>query len=156
MKLPEGFRKLTAHQRRESLMRLPCVTEEELSATLCNPEALELSDAMVESSVGSIPVPLGVVTEMVVDGDHVLVPMAVEEPSVIAAANYASKIIAAAGGFSTWATDPIMTVQVFLERCRDQCETDVIAAEDDIRSVLRPRLASMERRGGGYRGIDVA
>ena len=52
----------------------------------------------------------------VIDGEEIIVPMATEEPSVIAAASYAASIASRNGGFRTRATEPVMTAQVFLER----------------------------------------
>jgi hydroxymethylglutaryl-CoA reductase len=79
--------------------------------------------------------------------------MATEEPSVIAAATYAARIIARGGGFHTRATEPVMTTQIFLEGAADGAERRLEAAEGRIRAYLEPSLASLAARGGGYRSI---
>ena len=60
--------------------------------------------------------PLGLAAGFLVDGEELAVPMAVEEPSVIAAASFAARLIRRGGGFATWATEPVMRAQVFLEK----------------------------------------
>ena len=65
--------------------------------------------------MGCCALPLGVAEGFLIDGEDVAVPMAVEEPSVIAAARFAARLVRGAGGFRTWASEPLMTAQVFLE-----------------------------------------
>lgn len=118
-------------------------------------DSLAWADAMVESAVGFLPVPLGVATGFLVDGARFDIPMAVEEPSVIAAATYAGSLIAKHGGFHTWATDPVMVSQVFLEGVSAERETEISAGRAEIAREIEPMLASMTTRGGGFRGIEV-
>ena len=67
---------------------------------------------MVENAVGVYALPLGVGLNFVVNGRDVLVPMAVEEPSVIAAASNAARMVREGGGFVADADDPVMTAQI--------------------------------------------
>ncbi len=106
---------------------------------------------MVESAVGCIPVPLGVATGFLIDGEEVAIPLAVEEPSVIAAATFAARLTRRDGGFITWATDPLMTAQVFLENVSAQGLASLHGSGPRIAALLSRELASLERRGGGYR-----
>ncbi len=119
--------------------------------------ALEVADQLIENLVGLLPLPLGIATNFVIDGEELLVPMAIEEPSVVAAASYAAKMARAGGGFTTEATHPITIGQIELrrvpdvERARDAIEHEaaVICARGDA---IMPRLVE---RGGGMKGIDV-
>jgi hydroxymethylglutaryl-CoA reductase len=115
----------------------------------------EISDAMVESAVGCAPIPLGIAEGFLVDGEEVAVPMAVEEPSVIAAAAFAARLVRGGGGFRTWATDPVMRAQVFLEGVSAGGERRLNECEPRVRGHLAAHLASLEKRGGGYRGVQV-
>lgn len=151
--LPKGFRKLSLTERRAALAR--ALGPSASSVDSLNAQALELSDVMVESAVGYLPVPLGIATGFLIDGERYDLPMAVEEPSVVAAATYAGSLISAAGGFSTWASDPIMTAQVFLEGVPEGGEAEILHAEAAVRAQLEASLASMSARGGGYRGLSV-
>jgi hydroxymethylglutaryl-CoA reductase len=118
-RLPPNLRKLTVAERRERLSGLPGLEAEELAATSGEGDLLDLADVMVEAAVGFFPVPIGVVTGLPVDGAERDVPLAVEEPSVVAAATYAGRLLRASGGIETWASEPVMTAQVFLEGARE-------------------------------------
>jgi hydroxymethylglutaryl-CoA reductase len=106
--------------------------------------------------VGSLPVPLGLAAGFLVDGRELAVPMAVEEPSVIAAASFAARLIRRGGGFTTWATEPVMRAQVFLENVPPGGELRVAPREAELRERLDVLQASLRARGGGYCGLEVA
>ena len=153
---PSGFHRLPAAERRRVLEELLPFDEEEKRATCPDPFLLELSDLMVESSVGSVPVPLSVASRFPIDGEFVHVPMAVEEPSVVAAATYAARILGRGGGLSTWSTDPVMTAQVFLTGVPESAMAEIARREHEIGAEVDRRLSSLEARGGGFRGIETA
>ncbi|MEI6398514.1 MAG: hypothetical protein WCO71_07075, partial [Pseudomonadota bacterium] len=85
----------------------------------------ELADVFIENAIGTFSLPLGVATNFVINGRDILVPMAVEESSVLAAASHGAKLARAGGGFKTSTTLPIMTgqVQLFLT---STCDFDTI------------------------------
>jgi len=114
-----------------------------------------LADVMVESAVGVLPVPLGIATGLVVDGVEHAVPMATEEPSVIAASSFAARIVSLGGGFTTWATEPVMEAHVYLEGVPAGGELRLLSCEPEVSAALRGTLAAMEARGGGYRGMEL-
>jgi hydroxymethylglutaryl-CoA reductase len=141
--------------RRETLRRggMPPAEWEALDP---GPSLRELADVMVESAVGAVAVPLGIAHGFLVDGVETDIPMAVEEPSVIAAARHAARLVRRGGGFTTWSTPPLMNAQVFLEEVGDEGLERLRSGEPRIRAELGRLLASLERRGGGYRGMDVS
>ena len=116
--LPTDFRKLKLEARRAALDSAYGNGELELGAVLGGEASL--ADYMVESAVGYLPVPLGIATGFLIDGRSYDIPMAIEEPSVIAAAAFAARLIKTDGGFSTWATEPISTF--FSIRCAAAAE----------------------------------
>jgi len=119
-------------------------------------DMIELADVMVESAVGYLSLPMGIVRGVNVDGADYDVPLATEEPSIIAAVNYTSRIVGKNGGFRTTAGPTITTGQLFLEKAYSQDAIRRISeAEDRFRSASSELLARMESRGGGWRGIDV-
>jgi len=154
-KLPRSFRKQNVRERNRLLGELLELSSTERRALIEDPELLDLADVMVESAVGFMPLPLGVATGFRIDGRSVDIPMATEEPSVIAAAGYAGTIIARAGGFTTWADEPRMSAQVFLEQVPPEREAALRAAEPQVAEAVAPLLDSMRRRGGGFRGLRV-
>jgi hydroxymethylglutaryl-CoA reductase len=151
-----GLHRLDLDVRRERLRNACALDAEEWEALSATPSLLAVADAMVESAVGCAPIPLGIAEGFLIDGVEVAIPMAVEEPSVIAAASYAARLLRGDGGFRTWATDPVMTAQLFLEGVSPEGEQRLAASEPALRAALEAALASLERRGGGYRGMRVA
>lgn len=152
--LPLNFRKLGLEARRSALRTAYGIEGPELGRAFGGDASTE--DSMVESAIGYVPLPLGIATGFLIDGRSYDIPMAVEEASVIAAATFAARLVRLEGGFSTWATDPIMRAQVFLEDVPDGREREIEARAGEIGAELGPFLDSMRRRGGGYRGLDVA
>ena len=154
-KLPAGFRKLDQEARRDALRNAFAFPEDEWSFLSCQSEVLELSDIMVESAVGCVPLPLGIADGFLIDGEDVSIPMAVEEPSVIAAASFAARLVRKDGGFHAWSSEPLMTAQVFLEGVGGDGELALSRSENDLRKGLSACLASLSRRGGGFRGSTL-
>lgn len=156
LRLPATFRKLSAREKREVLAGLLEATDDELSASGPSDDLLDLADVMVESSVGVMPVPLGIASGIQVDGHLFNIPMAVEEPSVIAAATYAGRLVSRDEGFHTTSTGQIMTAQVAIDGALDGAAERIRAAERDLHAELAGILGPMTARGGGYRGIDIS
>jgi hydroxymethylglutaryl-CoA reductase len=158
--LPSQFRKLDISQRRlaitELLVTAGCTPETVKLGLGTDTDLVDLADVMVESAIGYAGLPLGVCRGLVIDGRTYDVPLVTEEPSVIAAATYASGIVARSGGFTTWADDPITTGQIFVEGAGQDAVAAVQAAEPEITASVAPALGNMEKRGGGYRGMDAA
>jgi len=73
---------------------------------------MEVADRMVENVVGAFPLPLGIGVNFQINSKDYLIPMAIEEPSVVAAASYAAKMVRDSGGFHTSSTAPIMIGQI--------------------------------------------
>src|SRR3990172_5857153 len=72
----------------------------------------DAADHMVENAVGVFGLPLGIATNFLVNGRDVLVPMAIEEPSVVAGASFAARLIREGGGFTATSDEPVMIAQV--------------------------------------------
>lgn len=153
-----GFYRQSPEQRRKRLVESRWLTPEEAEACAGLSGFDEArADAMVENVIGLHGLPLGVALNFVVNGQDRLVPMAVEEPSIIAAASFAARLCAEGGGFTVTADAPITTAQVQL--------VDVPAlavAVDTLRSCTPELLAeanghlgAMCARGGGARELEV-
>ena len=154
VQLPERFGRLGLEERRRLLEEQAIA--EDWAAVSCGPELTALADIMVEAAVGSLPMPLGLAAGFLVDGRELAVPMAVEEPSVIAAASLAARLIRRGGGFTTWASEPVMRAQVFLEKVPPGGELRVAPREAELRERLDVLQASLRARGGGFCGLEVA
>src|SRR5579871_2490646 len=107
-----GFYKLSVDERREVLRHRADLTEQDLSTFERGGLDTVTADRIVENAIGVYALPLGLGLNFRVNGRDVLVPMAVEEPSVIAAASNAAKMVRQGGGFVAEADDPLMTAQI--------------------------------------------
>jgi hydroxymethylglutaryl-CoA reductase len=155
-RLPEKFRKLELPVRQLQLRCTYDPPEEEWAAVCPSPDLDDLAEIMVEAAVGSLPVPLGVAAGFLIDGERLDIPMATEEPSVIAAATFAARILRQSGGISTWADESVMTAQVFLEGADARGEGRVREAGERIGKLVDQALPGMKDRGGGYRGLELS
>ena len=107
-----GFYRLTIEARRRELSERAELSIDDLSTLDHGGLDTRTADQVVENVVGVYTLPLGVGLNFRVNGRDYLVPMAVEEPSVIAAASNAARMVREGGGFQAEADDPIMTAQV--------------------------------------------
>ena len=153
MPLPRNFRKLSPHDRREAVREaVPGIDPEAFG----NEERLvDLADVMVESSIGYTAIPVGIAHGFLVNDRRFDVPMATEEPSVIAAASFAAGIVARNGGFTVEPPQPITTGQLYISGCDSEHATLLMSLADTFADMAAEPLRGMTRRGGGWRGIDV-
>jgi hydroxymethylglutaryl-CoA reductase len=153
-----GFYRQDPERRRARLVESRWLSPEELASC----EGLggfdeACADAMVENVIGLHGLPLGLALNFVVDGQDRLVPMAVEEPSIIAAASYAARLCAEAGGFTVVADPPITTAQVQLLEVPSLAEAEaaVRAHTVELLTEANALMPAMCARGGGTREIEV-
>jgi hydroxymethylglutaryl-CoA reductase len=115
------------------------------------------ADHMVENAVGVYGLPMGIATNFTVNGRDVLVPMVVEEPSVVAACSFAAKLARAGGGFSASSDEPVMIGQIQVLDLADleTAGAAVLARKDDLMALADSVGGSILRLGGGARDIVV-
>ena len=115
------------------------------------------ADGMIENVIGTFELPMGVATNFIVNGRGVLVPMAVEEPSVIAAASNMAKIARASGGFIVRSTAPIMRAQIQILGLAgvEEARAHLLAQEADLVARANACDPVLVELGGGCRGIEV-
>jgi len=118
---------------------------------------LALADQMIENVVGVYGLPLGVATNFLVNGRDVLVPMVVEEPSVVAGASFAAKLVRAGGGFKATATAPEMIgqIQVLGVAAPWSARFDLLMARDELVALANETDPVIVRLGGGARDLEV-
>ncbi len=117
----------------------------------------EAASYMVENVIGTHSLPLGIGLNFQVNGRDVLVPMAIEEPSVVAGASFMAKLVRAGGGFNASTTQPLMIGQMQL--------LDVVNLNEAKLKLYEHKAAllaqademdvSLKRRGGGARDLEV-
>jgi hydroxymethylglutaryl-CoA reductase len=152
-----GFYRLPLAARRDQLSLCANLDSHDLATLDGGGLDLATADRIVENAVGIYALPLGLGLNFRINGDDYLVPMAVEEPSVIAAASNAARMVRAGGGFRAEADEPIMTAQVELvgvsdtaagRRCIEADAAGILA----LANAAVPRLVG---RGGGARALEV-
>jgi hydroxymethylglutaryl-CoA reductase len=116
-----------------------------------------VADRMSENVVATHGLPLSIALNFRINHRDVLVPMAVEEPSVVAAASNAARLVRVSGGFFAEATAPVMTTQVQLDGVTDaeRAPERILAAREALLAAGNAAIPGMVRRGGGCRDLDV-
>ena len=109
-----GFYNLPLGQRLKKLAEASGLTTEEIIAFQVSGLTMAQADHMVENAIGTFALPLGIGLNFIVNGRELLIPMAIEEPSVIAGASFMAKLVRAGGGFNTTTTEPEMIGQIDL------------------------------------------
>ncbi len=151
-----GFYNLTLDQRRLKLAEVSHLTPVELIPFT---EGLQAETAMhmVENMVGIYSLPLGIGLNFMVNGRDVLVPMVIEEPSVVAGASFMAKLARAGGGFITSSTQPEMIgqLQVLDIKNVQEAAKKVLERKSELIDYVNSADSSLVKRGGGARDIEV-
>ena len=118
---------------------------------------IEQADKMVENVIGVIQVPLGIATNFIIDGREVLIPMATEEPSVIAAASNGARMAREAGGFLTSSTGPVMRAQIQVTGVVDpfSARQNILLHKDELTRMANEKDPMLVKYGGGVKDIEV-
>lgn len=153
-----NFRALTPAQRLQHLAGAAALSPDDIRL-LAEPGALgsALADGMIENVVGTFELPFGVAGNFRVNGRDVLVPMVVEEPSVVAAASFMAKLARDCGGFETSSTVPLMRAQVQVLGVSDPhgARQALLRQREDILAVANSRDKVLIGLGGGCKDIAV-
>lgn len=153
-----GFHKLPMDERRARLGAATGTDGTELEVAL-EDGGLDVSvaDKFVENVVGTYALPFAVALNVALDGEDVVVPMVVEEPSVVAAASNAAKMARAGGGFTSDVDEPVMIAQIQLTGIADPvtAQAALLAAEAELLAKSDGAVPGLVGRGGGARGIEA-
>lgn len=153
-----NFRSLNPAQRLEHVARAADLTPEEVSL-VTRPGALgvDLANGMVENVIGTFELPFAIAGYFQLNGRDVMVPMVVEEPSVVAAASFMAKIIRGCGGFETSSTGPLMRAQVQVLGISDPygARQALLKSRDEILQIANSRDKVLIGLGGGCRDIEI-
>jgi hydroxymethylglutaryl-CoA reductase len=153
-----GFYKLSPKERLKIVREFAGLSEGEVEL-LRRTGALELEQAnrMIENVIGTTELPLGIATNFLINGRDYLIPMALEEPSVVAAASNAAKMARERGGFHTESTPPIMIGQIQLVDVKNPMEAreKILKAKEQILAKANEQDPVLVKLGGGARGVEV-
>lgn len=154
-----GFYQLSVAERIAKLAEIYELDVEEVRAMSSQGAlSLEQADKMIENAVGIFSLPIGIGANFLINGKEYLVPMAIEEPSVVAAASFGAKIVRDAGGFTTSSTEPLMIGQIQVVECSDwEAASAAVLAEKAtlIDKANREFVPNLVQRGGGVQDLEV-
>jgi len=153
-----NFKNKSPQQRLDIIIENSNLTKNEITA-LSGPNSLpiETADGMVENVIGKFELPLGIATNFLINGKDYLIPMAVEEPSIIAAASHMAKIIRKAGGFRTSSAEPIMRAQIQILYVSDpnKAKQRILDAARELIELANSKDTTLIKLGGGCKGLEV-
>lgn len=152
-----GFYKLSLAERHAILANLGVLSTTELASFENGGLSAESADPMIENVIGTFNLPLGIALNFKINGRDVLIPMAIEEPSVVAGASFMAKLARPLGGFKASATAPEMIGQIQLLDIDDlhTAEEKITSAKDDLLAALDDIDPILNKLGGGPRDLEI-
>lgn len=151
-----GFYKLPPGERLKVIAERTGLSADDV-AQLSAGLGVEQADRMAENVIGTFQVPLGIATNFIIDGRELAVPMATEEPSVIAAASNGARMAREGGGFVTSSTGPVMRAQIQATDVVDPfgARQNILAHKDELTRMANNKDPMLVKFGGGVKDIEV-
>lgn len=152
------FYQLSPEERLKYVAEFADLTPEEVEL-LKRHGGLDLSTAnrMIENVIGTFGLPLGIATNFLINGKDYLIPMVIEEPSVVAAASNAARMMREGGGIFSISTEPVMIGQVQVVGIKDVegAKFDILKAKDEILKIANEKDPVLVGLGGGAKDLEV-
>jgi hydroxymethylglutaryl-CoA reductase len=151
-----GFYKLPVKKRLEIVKEFADLQEDESQIFLSCLD-INTADRMIENVLGTFEFPIGIAVNFLINGKELLIPMAIEESSVVAAASNAAKIARIKGGFKTESTDPLMIGQIQILHIGDiaSAAQKIIQKKKEILDLANEQDKVLLKFGGGAKDIEV-
>ena len=157
-RIPNFFR-MSVAERLAALQQRGLLSEADVRALVSGEHTLRLpvADKMIENVVGVFGLPLGFALNFLINGRDYVIPLVVEEPSIVAGLSGAARMARLSGGFQVSATDPILIGQVQAVNIADieQAKTELLTRKDEILALANSLHPKMQARGGGARDVEV-
>ncbi|GGM74332.1 3-hydroxy-3-methylglutaryl-CoA reductase [Thermogymnomonas acidicola] len=153
-----GFFRLTPVERLRKVAELVGLTEQEVATLqMTGSMGIDVADKLVENVISTLEMPLSVAPNFRVNGKDYLVPMAIEEPSVVAACSNAARIAREGGGFRAYATEPLMYGQVQVIGVPDPnvARVEILSRKSEILELANTASQTLKSRGAGARDLQV-
>ncbi len=153
----ENMRNLSPAERLEKLAEATGIDTATAARLAGDALPIDLANGMIENVIGKFELPLGVATNFQINGRDYLVPMAVEEPSVVAAASFMAKLVRECGGFQTSTTAPIMRAQIQILGLSDPhgARLQILAGKDALIAAANAKDTVLVGFGGGCKDVEV-
>ena len=151
-----GFYKLTIKERIKLVKNFSDLNDEE-TKLFSSCLDMDIADRMIENVLGTFEIPLGIAVNFQINGKDYLIPMAIEESSVVAAASNAAKIARIKGGFKTECTDPLMIGQIQILHMDDvvSAAKKIIGKKKEILQLANEQDKVLIKIGGGAKDLEV-
>ena len=154
-----GFYKMSMTDRQNKIHEIVNLNQDDIDYLKDSTSTLEKAGQgfYIENTIGVQQIPIGIATNFTINGEDVLIPMAVEEASVVAAASNSARVARVAGGFKTSNTPPIMIGQIqIINVPNPQYVREVfLEHEEEIIEIANKQDPILVKFGGGCRGINV-
>jgi hydroxymethylglutaryl-CoA reductase len=154
-----GFYQLNPFERLQMVKSFDGLTDEDLRQLHGGNGALtvERADKMIENVVGTFNLPLGIATNFQINGRDKLIPMVVEEPSIVAGASYAARLVRAGGGFTASSTAPLMIAQIQLVDVDlpEAASNAIFSQREAILALANRQSTSLVALGGGAQDLEI-
>ncbi len=154
-----NFYKMPINERLDAVYKKGLISKKDYKLLKNQQQQLDINsaDKMIENVIGVMGMPIGLGLNFLIDNKEYVIPMAVEEPSIVAALSAAAKISRSGGGFSTVCSDPILTgqIQVVGIKNLDQARNDLMSRKQEIIDLANSFHPRMVARGGGAIDFSV-
>jgi len=154
-----AFYKLTVPERVRAVRDKGFLSQQDFKALLSGEHTLSVqnADRMIENVVGVMGLPVGLALNFLINGKDFMVPLVVEEPSIVAALSSAAKISRQAGGFEVQSTDPILIgqIQVVEVPHTSRAKRQLLERKQEVINLANSLHPRMVARGGGARDLEV-
>ena len=154
----KGYYQLSLEEKRQELVERGYLLPEDLDRF--SPEnglGIDVAENMIENVIGTFSLPVGIGLNFIVNGREVLVPMVVEEPSIVAGASFMAKLARDGGGFQASSSDPLMIGQIQLLEIGDLSAASeaILDQKERLISSLEDLDPVLQELGGGPRDLEV-
>ncbi len=152
-----GFYNKTIDERLDILRELCDLSDDELVILRTGDFSPQKASHMIENVVSIFPLPFGIATNFLINDKDYLIPLSIEEPSVVAALSHAAKLIRDGGGFRTQSDPPTMIGQIQLLDIADPtlAEQQILQEKETLLTEANQAGGSIVRRGGGARDLEI-
>ena len=152
-----SFYKLPLDERLRLVREFSGLSEEEVRTLKTGSLPFGSAERMIENVVGTFPTPIGIAVNFLINDRDYLVPMAIEEPSVLAAASNAAKMVRPTGGFKATSTESMMMGQVQIVKCPSprEAEKHILGSKQEILDKANQQDATLVSMGGGAKDLRV-
>ncbi len=155
----KGFSKLSLNERFSRLMKMGALSSEDVKYLKSGGlKKTDLAEKFIENVIGYFQLPLGVATNFCIDGQRVVIPMAVEETSIIAAASKTARWVSEKGFIKTSVQGQGVIGQIQIAQVKNFEKLEKIIQENKkiwIEKIHQNVMSSMHKRGGGVTGFTV-